>query len=110
MSLHERTLEGIEKKANADLLFTSPMDGINWACSAQTDMLILVDEVRRLRGIEERVRAALAEKQEQAGKSLEAALKASISDEIGTGSVWGHTKVAARFKRQAKGLEGFLNG
>lgn len=49
MSLHERTLEGIEKKANADLLFTSPMDGINWACSAQTDMLILVDEIRSLR-------------------------------------------------------------
>lgn len=78
--------------------------------SESSDALMLAAEVRRLRWIETRVKAALDAKQEQVGKSLEAAFKASVSDDLETGSVWGHTKVAARFKREAKELEGLLNG
>lgn len=73
--------------------------------SESSDAILLAAEVRRLRWIETRVKAALDVKQEHVDDALLAARQSDI-----TTVTFEHLKRAGRWKRECAELEGFLNG
>jgi hypothetical protein len=73
------------------------------------DALDLIEEVERLRGIEERAKALYAVKDQEAKAASARMEEAMFSDDIGTGSTYSHARAAARWYGQRKELEVILD-